>query len=193
VNLLLAPFTNLLLRNFNRRLQHRISSELSSQETLKSLDVAYNQLIESEKMVVLGQLVTGAAHELNNPIAAILRGSDSLKALIFTLLGCNDPPLFSQLARQTLQQGLSLMPLSTFKIRQKTNQLLPKIKCHPIKLEQVWTNIISNAIDATGDTGIIKISTVYLPHDEAPSIQVIIEDNGPGVSARNLIPKELKR
>ena len=34
---LLAPFTNLLLRNFNRRLQDSISTELALKETLQSL------------------------------------------------------------------------------------------------------------------------------------------------------------
>jgi signal transduction histidine kinase len=63
----------------------------------------------------------------------------------------------------------------------KEYQQLPDIDCHPIELEQVWTNIISNAIDATGGQGLLKISTINLPYDESPSIQVIIEDDGPGI------------
>ncbi|MFZ6044050.1 ATPase, partial [Vibrio natriegens] len=61
---LLPLFTNLLLRNFNRRLQGSIKTELRLQQTLKSLDEAYHQLIEKEKMAMLGQLVAGVAHEL---------------------------------------------------------------------------------------------------------------------------------
>ncbi|MCW8995404.1 MAG: cyclic nucleotide-binding domain-containing protein, partial [Psychromonas sp.] len=98
---LLAPFTNLLLRNFNRRLQHSISTELALQETLQSLEVAHSQLVESEKMAVLGQLVAGVAHELNNPVSAILRGSDTLISLISTLLSCNSNNRFSSLAYRT--------------------------------------------------------------------------------------------
>lgn len=107
---LLAPFTNLLLRNFNRRLQHSISTELALQETLQSLDIAHNQLVESEKMAVLGQLVAGIAHELNNPVAAILRGSETLISLISTLIGYDNKSEFSLLAQKTLQQGLTLIP-----------------------------------------------------------------------------------
>lgn len=285
---LLAPFTNLLLRNFNRRLQHSISTELALQETLSSLEVAHSQLIESEKMAVLGQLVAGVAHELNNPVAAILRGSETLISLISTLLSCDDCSEFSSLAYQTLQQGLTISPLSTSEVRQRTKKILPsitdkklaklivsmdldstkipleknhtfeesvlllskyyqagtilrnsntcaariadlvkslkhyagqdsdhctatnihegleetliifenklkhyqvikeyqqlpEIDCHPIELEQVWTNIIANSIDATHGEGTLKISTINLPYEETPFIQVIFEDNGPGI------------
>ena len=285
---LLAPFIHLLLRNFNRRLQHSISTELTLQETLNSLESAHSKLVESEKMAVLGQLIAGVAHELNNPVAAILRGSDTLTPLILDLLSKNHCDEFSSLAYQTLQQGLIINPISTSEVRQRVKKLLPSIKdkklakqlvsmnldnvtipaekqlnlqerilllrqyhqvgtilrnsttCakriadlvkslkhyagqdteeytavdihegleetliifenklknykvikeyqelpkvdgYPIKLEQVWTNIIANAIDATEGKGVLRISTINLPYDEIPKIQVIIEDDGPGI------------
>jgi signal transduction histidine kinase len=49
--------------------------ESSLQETLK----AQNQLILSEKMASIGLLSSGIAHELNNPIHAILNGSKILE------------------------------------------------------------------------------------------------------------------
>ncbi|MCY7294171.1 sensor histidine kinase [Alteromonas sp. a30] len=41
------------------------------QATVKELQFAQNQLVQSEKMVVLGQLAAGVAHEINNPMSFI--------------------------------------------------------------------------------------------------------------------------
>ncbi|TEW55631.1 cyclic nucleotide-binding domain-containing protein [Psychromonas sp. RZ22] len=290
---LLSPFTNLLLRNFNRRLQHSISTELALQESLKSLDIAYQQLLDSEKMVVLGELVSGVAHELNNPVAAILRGSETLISLmphLFSdnLQSDNKSSPFLDLAQDTLHNGLSISALSTAEVRKRTRaiqdqvndknlakklvnmqldqqqiplengrdlnesiqlldkfhqagtilrnsnacanriaslvkslkhyaghdskevsmidvhegleetlvifesrlknynivknyQELPHIECHPIALEQVWTNIIANAIDAMGEFGALTLSTTHFTEQDFPYIEISIEDNGPGI------------
>ncbi len=123
---LLAPFTNLLLRNLNRRAQSSIETKLKLQETHASLDMAYQQLVETEKMAVLGQLVAGVAHELNNPVAAILRGADTLRNKVPDILS-NEKHELKQFGIETLRSAMTLNPLSTAEIRNRAKQ---QWKCH---------------------------------------------------------------
>jgi signal transduction histidine kinase len=54
---------------------------------------------------------------------------------------------------------------------------LPKLTVRGSELNQVWTNIIHNAIDALGDHGTIKIRTRL----DGDCAQVDIADDGPGI------------
>ncbi|RKF21569.1 histidine kinase [Alginatibacterium sediminis] len=286
---LLALFTNLLLRNFNRRLQKSILTKLQLQRTINSLDQAYEQLFEKEKMAVLGQLIAGVAHELNNPVAAILRGSETISEHIPDLVRNSLPQSEQQLGLDILQSAMKISPLSTRDIRSRAREAqqyypnnlmarkavlmgldskeafkahftssdsdtkldalekyhqvgtflrnisvcshriadlvkslkhysgqdpeqqvesdineglaetvmildnrlkhfnvdcrygeLPSLACYPIALQQVWTNLIANALDAMEEGGNISISSQFF--DVSPSyINVVIEDNGPGI------------
>src|ERR1700737_3251663 len=49
-----------------------------SQQSLENLQRLQAQMVQTEKLVSLGQLAAGAAHEINNPLAAILGFSDLL-------------------------------------------------------------------------------------------------------------------
>jgi len=56
---------------------------------------------------------------------------------------------------------------------------VPEIEAHGSELNQVWTNIIDNAIDAMEGVGVITISTSV----DNDCVSVEIADNGPGVPA----------
>ncbi len=50
----------------------------ASRESLENLQHLQTQLVQSEKLASLGRLAAGAAHEINNPLAAILGYSELL-------------------------------------------------------------------------------------------------------------------
>jgi signal transduction histidine kinase len=54
---------------------------------------------------------------------------------------------------------------------------LPKLTIHGSELNQVWTNLLDNAIDALGGQGTITIAT----HADGECAVVEISDDGPGV------------
>lgn len=59
---------------------------------------------------------------------------------------------------------------------------IPKIKCYPNMLNQVFMNLLINACQAIEDKGIIKISTNL----ENNNLIVKIKDNGKGIKKENL-------
>jgi signal transduction histidine kinase len=62
-------------------------------------------------------------------------------------------------------------------VKREYSPNLPRIEAYASELNQVWTNIIDNAVDAMNGKGEIKIKT----YEEDPRVVVEITDNGPGI------------
>ncbi|MGB7282518.1 MAG: ATP-binding protein [Candidatus Acidiferrum sp.] len=86
IPLVLLVFLRTYLADADRT--HLLSQSERSIENLQRLQA---QIVQSEKLVSLGQLAAGAAHEINNPLTAILGFSDILA----------DDPALPEKARST--------------------------------------------------------------------------------------------
>ena len=224
------------------------NSEL--EEALSQLQKTQAQLIQSEKMSSLGQLVAGVAHEINNPVSFIygnishaLEYADNLLELL-QLYALHYPDPHTEIKAEAeaidvdfliedFPQMMSSMKMGAERIKEIVeslrnfsrldesglksvnihqgiestllilqNQLnaegkrpaikvikdysqLPKIESYPGQLNQVFMNIISNAIDALkeGDSASsmpeIRIRT-EMPNPNLVAIK--ISDNGSGMT-----------
>jgi PAS domain S-box-containing protein len=76
--------------NADVRREQSLADSLEAQRALnRKLEVAQNQLLQSEKMASIGQLAAGVAHEINNPIGFVNSNLGTLNSYlgdIFTVL-----------------------------------------------------------------------------------------------------------
>ena len=86
--------------------QHRETAELAAElaTALDQLEQARAELVDQARMATLGEMSAGIAHELNNPIAAVARGTDQLRQDLGTLVAQSpDAELISELLTDAAQ------------------------------------------------------------------------------------------
>jgi signal transduction histidine kinase len=66
---------------------------------------------------------------------------------------------------------------SQIKVKRHYDKSLPKLTMRGSELNQVWTNLIDNAIGALGETGTITVTT----QPDNGCVRVDIADDGPGI------------
>src|ERR1700722_16484340 len=92
----------------DRELIHLLNHSRESFHSLKRLQA---QILQSEKLASIGQLVGGAAHELNNPITAMLGYSD---LLLSTQLTAEQQTLAAQISHHTRKTRSLVASLLSF-------------------------------------------------------------------------------
>ncbi|MCF3651493.1 sensor histidine kinase [Synoicihabitans lomoniglobus] len=84
---------NLFVRNLSDRYRNMISVHMERhqletalkaernqlRDTISQLEHMTNRLVNQEKLATMGQLLAGIAHEINNPVGAMLRGVDTAR------------------------------------------------------------------------------------------------------------------
>lgn len=104
--------------------QHVLDRELldlieSSKRSFEDLKQLQGQLVKSEKMASLGHLLGGAAHELNNPLTAMLGYSDLLGA---TVLGDSQRELADKIGQQVRRTKTLVSSLLNFAQQTRTEK-----------------------------------------------------------------------
>lgn len=97
---------------YNRRLEEQVAertAELS--QTLTQLQLTQDELVQSEKMAALGQLVAGVAHEINTPLGAIRSSVTYISDFLNENL-TQFPRLFRELTPEREAQFLELLQRS---------------------------------------------------------------------------------
>ncbi len=74
-------------QHLQREIRDRYHAQVELQETLKKLQKTQAQLVQTEKMSGLGQMVAGVAHEINNPVSFIYSNIAPASEYITDLFG----------------------------------------------------------------------------------------------------------
>ena len=116
--------------------------------TVKKLEMAQNQLIQSEKMASVGLLAAGVAHEINNPIAFVTSNLNSLRSYhkdIFSVLDaysklCEDESS-ELLDLESLRSVHNKVPLDA--IKRDIGQILDECRDGLLRVRKIVENLKS--------------------------------------------------
>jgi two-component system NtrC family sensor kinase len=181
-------------------------------ETRRKVGDQARRLVQSEKLASLGQLATGIAHEMNNPLAnaslgiQLLRnrlGGDSVPAMreqlgaveknidraaaiaqeLLLFSRQEDREFLALNINEVISSALTLMKhrLGRVVIEQDLARV-PEVAGDRGKLEQVFINVLSNAVEAMPEGGRLSISTVL----REGMIETRIADTGTGIAPENV-------
>ena len=173
------------------------------------------QIIQSERLAAMGQMIGGFAHELNNPLTTIMGNAQLLEESITDESAKKRVETLNQEARKAADIVKNLQffarppapgrgPVDLNELVQRTVNLqayplrksniavdfvrepdLPQVQADGNQLMQVFLNLLLNAEQAIRENrekGTIRVRT----GKNGGSVQVVFQDDGPGISPENL-------
>ncbi|HBB32346.1 MAG TPA: hybrid sensor histidine kinase/response regulator [Cyanobacteria bacterium UBA9273] len=164
--------THLAICYLQRDLQDR-NEKLTA--TLQELKSTQDQLIESEKMAALGQLVAGIAHEINTPIGAIRSSAGNISKFLNQTLE-ELPILFQSLSLEQGQDFLGLLKRSLqeeSRFSAKEERQFKKALTRQLQAEEI--DNASTIADTLVDMGIYEQIENIFPLLKLPDSSHILE------------------
>jgi PAS domain S-box-containing protein len=187
----------------------KIARDISDRKKVERL------AIEADKIATTGRMAAAIAHEINNPLASVLnliflvrQGGLSAEDTQNCLATAEtELERVSHIARQTLGyyrdsgspsevhlRDLMGNVLSVYKSKMLTHSIvvdakyndLRKISVHSGEIVQVFSNVISNAVDAMPLGGKLSIATTQTKTTERDGLQIIVNDAGHGIRREDL-------
>ena len=174
------------------------------------------QIIQSERLAAMGQMIGGFAHELNNPLTAILGMSDLLKEgetnearnrqlsilhqqarrateIVQNLMYFSRPPApgksqvdLNELVERTLHLHAYSLRKNNITVDFLREQNLPQVMGDPHQLMQVFLNLMLNAEQAIREARDKGTLRIRLGKTDK-NVSVIFQDDGPGI-APDILP-----
>ena len=200
---------------FNQMTTNLQNSRIELERAMQTVKATQEQLIQSEKLSAVGQFVAGVAHELNNPLTAVIGFSELLQTaqvdvktkghleriaksahrchkIVHSLLSFarQETPERKLVDLSTvLEEVLEIMAydLRTSNVTVVTEFApeLPKIMADPHQLQQVFVNILGNARQAI-EPFQREGRIVIRTRSSDGWVTIEFQDNGPGIKPQHL-------
>jgi PAS domain S-box-containing protein len=173
------------------------------------------QIIQSERLAAMGQMIGGFAHELNNPLTSILGMAELLQEgetsegarkqlgilhkearraaeIVQNLQYFARPPApgrsqvnLNELVQRTVQMQAYPLRKSNITVDFVPETAIPAIVADPNQLMQVFLNLLLNAEQAIRESR--EKGTIRVRTGRNPdSVWVVFQDDGPGIATENL-------
>ncbi|MDD2364590.1 MAG: ATP-binding protein [Desulfuromonadaceae bacterium] len=200
----------------NRTLEEKVEERTAQlDEKNQWLLLAQQELARAERLVGIGILASGVAHEINNPLA-IIRGNAELLEMSERLNETDQKEVetiirsvgrvehivsnlltfartkkkiissfrMEQLLDEILSQIEHQIPLHNYMIHRAYDEAGCSLEGDENQLRQVFTNLITNGLQAMENGGELTVSTLFDRQNDSCSVS--ISDSGNGMSAEVL-------
>ena len=173
------------------------------------------QIIQSERLAAMGQMIGGFAHELNNPLTSILGMAELLQEggvseaahkqitilhqqarraaeIVQNLQYFARPPApgrsqvnLNELVQRTVQMQAYPLRKSNITVDFLQEPAIPAVVADPNQLMQVFLNLLLNAEQAIRESR--EKGTIRVRIGRNPeSVWIVFQDDGPGIAPENL-------
>jgi PAS domain S-box-containing protein len=188
------------------------NDELERRVALRTAELAEAQenLVRKERLAVLGQLAGGVAHQIRNPLAAIMNATYVLKRHVSPGQHSNVEDAIRIIHDEVRHANVIITGLLDYArvrtpdrhpasivelvervlasgavpenvvVERRIDAEVPLLRIDADQIHGAVFNLVRNAIEAMPDGGTLAVAV----HTEADQLVVMVSDDGPGISAQ---------